>query len=112
MSHLSDLGRKACEEAKKAGADDADAYLTTSRQLSVDVFNRKPESFEKADGAGAGIRVWRDKATGYAYTTDLSAAGMAAAARSAVDNAAAADGDEFNGLPEATGAPTDISGLG
>lgn len=111
MSHLSDLGRKACEAARRAGADAADAYLTTSRQLSVDVFNRKPESFEKADVAGAGIRVWRDTATGYAYTTALSAAGMVAAAQSAVDNAAAADGDEFNGLPHETGASVDISGL-
>ncbi|MFH1736624.1 MAG: DNA gyrase modulator, partial [Actinomycetota bacterium] len=94
MSHLSDLAKMACEAARRAGADAADAYLTTSRRLSVDIFNRKPESFEKADGAGAGIRVWRDTATGYAYTTALSAAGMVEAAQSAVDNAAAADGDE------------------
>ncbi|MFA5866998.1 MAG: TldD/PmbA family protein [Actinomycetota bacterium] len=111
MSELTRLAETAAAEARKAGADEAEAYLTWGRKLSIDIFNGEPEVFERAETGGAGLRAFRDKRMGYAYTTDLSEAGLAKAARLAYANAASSDADEFNGLP-AYEKPVDKEELG
>lgn len=100
QDYLTNLARTAAEAARLAGADSADAYLTRGRRMSVDVYQGEPELFESAEAAGAGIRAFRRGRLGFAYTTDLSEAGLATAARLACQNAVASDRDEFNGLPD------------
>lgn len=99
MSEILRLAEMAAALIKKAGADEAEAYLTRGRKLSIDVYNGEPEVFERAETGGAGLRAFRDKRMGYAYTTDLTVEGLAQAARLAYDNAASSDTDKFNGLP-------------
>jgi PmbA protein len=99
MSELLTLAQNAAAAAKKAGADDAEAYLTRGSKLSIDIYNGEPEVFERAETGGAGLRAFRGNRMGYAYTTDLTEEGLARAARLACDNASSSDADEFNGLP-------------
>lgn len=109
---LRQLAQEAAEAAKRAGADAADAYLTRGKRMSIDVYEGKPELYESAGVAGAGIRAWRDSRLGYAYTTDLSPAGLVAAAELAYRNAAASDRDPNSGLPDKTASETGAVGLG
>jgi PmbA protein len=99
MSEILKLAEMAAAEIKRTGADEAEAYLTRGRKLSIDIYNGEPEVYERAETGGAGLRAFRDKRMGYAYTTDLSEEGLYRAARLAYDNAASSDVDEFNGLP-------------
>ncbi len=99
MSNLTKLAEMAVAAAGKSGADEAEAYLTRGRKLSIDVYNGEPEVFERAETGGAGLRAFRGQRMGYAYTTDLTEAGLTKAANLAYQNAASSDPDEFNGLP-------------
>ncbi|MHB1390206.1 MAG: TldD/PmbA family protein [Thermoleophilia bacterium] len=95
-----DLAKKALSYAQKTGVDQAEAYALLTRSLRIKIYKQEVEELASATGSGVGIRVWRDSALGYAYTTDLTQDGLAAAARSAADNASVTAGDEFAGLPE------------
>jgi hypothetical protein len=53
--------------------------------------------------ASGGGRCWIDHRSGYAYGTELSAAGLVAIARDAVESARIADPDEFAAAPSAEG---------
>lgn len=95
-----DLARKALRLAQNTGVDQAEAYALLTRSLRIKVYKQEVEELASATGSGVGIRVLRHSAVGYAYTTDLTEEGLAAAARSAAENAAVTAGDEFMGLPE------------
>lgn len=110
--NLKELARAAVETARQAGADEAEAYITRGRKMSVDIFRGAPEVFERAETGGAGLRVFHKKRLGFAYTTDLSEPGLAEAARLAYANAASSDEDQFNGLPALGGLPAAAGDLG
>lgn len=112
MSKLLDLATYGTAAGKKAGADAAEAYVTRGRKLSVDIFRGEPEVFEKAETGGAGIRAFRGRRMGYAYTTDLTEEGLTAAAKLACANAGSADEDKFNGLPDEAGLPAKTNAVG
>ncbi|MHB0866649.1 MAG: TldD/PmbA family protein [Thermoleophilia bacterium] len=95
-----ELAKKALRYAQDTGVDQAEAYALRTRSLRIKVYKQEVEELASATGSGVGIRVLRQNALGYAYTTDLTEEGLAAAARSAADNAAVTAGDEFAGLPE------------
>ena len=59
------------------------------------------ESLTAATQSGIGVRAWIGGRVGYAYGTDLSAAGVAAIAARAAEAAAVADEDEFAAPPRA-----------
>ena len=68
------------------------------------------ESLSDAGGRGVGVRAFVDGRWGYAYSTDLSEAGLRDVALAAREAAAVADADEWAGLPERCGA-TPVDGL-
>ena len=108
---LKNLAVMAAEACRKAGADEADAFITQGSQMSVDIYEGAPEMFEHAEVSGAGIRAFRAGKMGYAYTADLSEAALAKMAKKAYENAAASDADEFNGLPEKEKIYSDVESL-
>jgi len=107
---LEPVGRRAVEAALGAGADEAEAWVERSHGTDVRVYDGEVESLAEAGGRGLGLRVFVGHRPGYAYGTDLSDAGAAALARSAVEAAAVADVDEHAGLPDEVGA-ADVDGL-
>lgn len=109
LEQLATLGAEAC---RMAGADAADAFVTQGSQMSVDIYEGAPEMFEQAGVSGAGIRAFRDGRMGYAYTADLSESALTATAKTAFENAAASDTDEFNGLPDLEENYPDAAALG
>jgi PmbA protein len=97
---LIDLTRAAVEAALAAGASDAEAYAAEDAGREVRAHGGEVESLTAATKRGVGVRAWIGKRLGYAYGTDLSAAGIAALAGRAVEAARVADEDEFAGPPE------------
>lgn len=91
--------RRAVEAAAKAGAGEAEAYLSQESGREVRVHGGEVESLTAATQRGLGVRAWIGKRVGYAYGTDLSTAGIAALAERAVEAARVTDEDEFAGPP-------------
>jgi PmbA protein len=100
-----ELARRAVEAATAAGASDAEAYASEDSGREVRVHGGEVESLSAATQRGIGIRAWIGKRVGYAYGTDLSAAGVGALAQRAAEAARVADEDEFAGPPDPSAAP-------
>ena len=107
---LEEAAAAALAAAEAAGATDAEAWAEERQGLEVRVYREAVESLTDAGGRGLGLRVFVDGRSGYAYGTDLSEDGLRALAESAHAGAAAADADEYAGLPDAFG-DTPVDGL-
>ena len=107
MSELSGTAQGAVEAAAAAGAEQAEAYASHEENREVRVHGGEVESLTAAAQTGLGVRAWIGARVGYAYGTDLSAAGVGEIAARAAAAARAADEDEFAAPPE----PAAIEGL-
>ncbi len=85
-------------EARSLNAD-VEVYVEFGKTVTIKVFGRSIESVTVAEPRGVGIRAVREGRTGYAFSTDISAAGISRAVSEAKDNVQAADPDPFGGLP-------------
>lgn len=101
---LDEAAAKAVEHALSAGAAAAEGFAQDSREVEIRIFDRAVESLTEADSRGVGIRVFAGEGrSGYAFGTALTDAGLRETAQRAVELAAAADPDQFGGLPDQTG---------
>jgi PmbA protein len=85
--------------ARKAGANEAEAYAERTREASVRVRDGEVEELQQASSKGIGLRVISGRRLGFAYGTDLSKDGLKKMAESAVALAKGAAKDKANGLP-------------
>ena len=108
---LARAAARAVEGALAAGAADAEAYAISESGREVRVHAREVESLTVAGERGVGVRAWLGGQVGYAYGTDLSAAGLDALSARAAEGARAADPDEFAGPPSSSGPPAAVEGL-
>jgi PmbA protein len=88
------------ERAAARGARGVEVYAESAASRRVKVYRREVEQLTAAQRRGLGVRVFRDGAVGYAYTSDLADAGLDDVVRRAIDHgyARAADlADVWNG---------------
>jgi PmbA protein len=111
MSDLADFSASAVEAAVAAGASDAEAFVSEAETREVRVHGGEVESLTAATQRGLGLRVWIGRRVGFAFGTDLSAAGVAATAALASEVAGVADEDEFAGPPGEAGGAQPVEGL-
>lgn len=109
MSELLDLAAGLAGRAE--AEEDVEAYLTHDRDFSAKVHGGEVESIVSAEPRGAALRVVRDHKVGFAYTTDLSEAGLAALVDQARENSRHSTEDDAVGLPEPRPAPGEPAGL-
>ncbi len=86
-----DIVERTLAVALSTGAEFAEIYAEDKHSTSLGVDDGKVEQVTSGRDRGAGIRVMRGETTGFAYTSDLSPAGLAAAAHTAA--VAASQGD-------------------
>ena len=86
------------DHARKAGADAADASLSLSESLSVDVRMGDFEGVERSENRSVGLRAFIGKRQAGATTSDLSADGLKQLAERVVAMAKLAPEDPFCGL--------------
>jgi PmbA protein len=91
---------KLIEMAMAEGADSAEVYYSNQTKQKIDVLNGKVDESKYAKELGMGLRVLKNKAFGFAATTDLSVEALKTTASQAVENALCATPSEFNILPK------------
>ena len=94
MTELSETAQSAVAAALAAGAGDAEAFVSRDSGREVRVHGGEVESLTAATQSGVGVRAWIGHRVGYAFGTDLSAAGVA-------------DEDEFAAPP----APAEVEAI-
>jgi PmbA protein len=110
MTELLDLARSIAERA--SGGEQVEAYVTHEREFYVKAYEGEVEAISSAEPRGAGVRLISRGRVGFAYTTDLTASGVAAVVAQARENSASATPDEAAGMGAAwTEDPEDVPGL-
>lgn len=101
----------ALDEAKKQGADQAEAAVSGSDGVSVSVRLGEVETLEKDRSQSMGITVYKNGAKGTATTTDLSDGAVRSAVDSACSIASFTQPDDCAGLADAELMATDYPHL-
>ncbi len=99
---LIDLAAQAIAAARIAGADASDAIAVFSADVNASIRNGEPETIERAESAGIGLRVFVGQSVATLSSSELSADAMRNMAEQAVAIARAAPADPFAALAAAT----------
>lgn len=93
--------RKILDYAMSHGIDAAEVFLRISSSTTVEVKGGKVDAFERANEAGAGLRVMSEGRMGFAFTTDFSDEALKALAEAAATNGRNVEPDPFQVIPRA-----------
>lgn len=107
MSHIERLADLVAE-ARKAGADAADAVLVASTSLSVGRRGGVTEQLERSEGLDLGLRVFLGRSSAIVSATSVDPDRFAQLAARAVAMARVVPEDPHSGLAEAMAAPDPI----
>ena len=88
------------ERARKHGADEADAYVTSSTESSVKVRKGEVERIIDAGSHAASVRVITEKRTAVCSTAEITPKALDQLVRDALELAKISEPDEYAGLPE------------
>ncbi|MGQ9801622.1 MAG: TldD/PmbA family protein [Candidatus Saccharicenans sp.] len=95
---------------RKKGADQAEAYLVSGRELSLEVRNGQVESIQEAGSYGLGLRVISGHRLGFAFVNDFRPESLEETVNRALNFARILTADENNVLPDDPGL-TEVKGL-
>lgn len=70
--NYTELTEKLVKRCKNLGADAAEVYLQTSRNLSVQILNSEIETIKEASSIGVGFRVFVEGKMGFSHCNDFS----------------------------------------
>ncbi|HEK84997.1 MAG: TldD/PmbA family protein [Candidatus Saccharicenans sp.] len=104
------IAEEVIKSSQKKGADQAEAYIQISRQLSLEVRNGEIESVEEASTYGLGLRIMVNKKLGFTYLNDFRPESLEQAISRAINFAHVLTPDDNNALPEASEI-TEVKGL-
>lgn len=99
-AELKELAVSTVKLALARGATDAECTIAEGDEFSAGVRLGEVENLKEAGSRAAGIRVLVGRRTGSSYTSDLSAEGMCAMIKAALELAALTTEDPHAGLPE------------
>lgn len=95
-----DLVALAVEEARRQGADQAEAFYDSGEGLEIEVRDGRVENLKVAEESGLGLRVIKGNRLGFAFTADLSVEAVREAAAAALANARVSGEDPYLVLPK------------
>lgn len=98
-----ELTEKLVSKCISLGADAAEVYLETNRNLSVQVLNSEIETIEEASSQGVGFRVFVGGRMGFSHCNDFSDKSLEDTISKAIGFARLSTPDENNVLPEDKG---------
>lgn len=105
-----DLTVQLVDKCLKYGADEAEVYLQSNRNLSIQVLNNEIETIEEASSHGVGFRVFVDNKMGFSHCNDFSDKALEDTIKRAIAFARLTSPDENNILPNDSGITT-VEGL-
>jgi len=92
-----EFAQRLVETAIKKGADEAEAYVKTSKNLNIEVRDQKIDTLESSAVLGYCVRIIKDSRLGFSYSTDP--AEIKAATEKAIESSRYSEPDEYLGLP-------------
>ena len=98
------------ERAGKLGADAAEVYLETARNLSIQVQDGEIETIEEASSTGVGFRVIVGGKLGFSYCNDLNDSALEDTLKRAIAFEKLTTADDSNVLPASAESPA-VEGL-
>ena len=96
--NYTDLSEKLLKKCLKAGADAAEVFIQTSRNLSVNILRSEVETIEEASSGGVGFRVFVDGRMGFSHCNDFGSKALEDTIARAVSLARLSSPDEANVL--------------
>lgn len=97
------------EAALKKGADEAEAYVKTSKSLSVEVRGQEIDTLESSLTTGYCVRIVREGRLGFSYSTDP--AKLNDVVGNALESSKYTESDEYTGLPDTASAGAGQQGV-
>lgn len=110
MTDYLELAKSVVGKASSDGAE-AEVIITDSKNTQVKVRNGEVDQLSLSGSVGMGVRVINNGRTGYAYTSDLSDAGVETTWRAAQQLSAVTTEDQYRKLPEPQPIPEDDLGI-
>jgi PmbA protein len=105
-----ELTEKLVKKCISLGAEAAEIYLETGRNLSVQVLNKEIETIKEASSQGVGFRVFTGGGMGFSHCNDFSDRSLEDTILKAISFAKLSTPDENNVLPDNKGV-TEVSDL-
>ncbi|NLN29745.1 MAG: TldD/PmbA family protein [Bacteroidales bacterium] len=93
-----DLSEKLLKKCMKAGADAAEVFIQTSRNLSIGILRSEVETIEEASSRGVGFRVFTDGKMGFSHCNDFNSKALEDTIDRAVSFARLSSPDDSNVL--------------
>jgi PmbA protein len=93
-----EFAQKLMRLALDKGADEAETFIGSSKNLSIEIKDQQIDALESSFTVGYSLRVIKDQKLGFSYSTDKEA--VMSVAESAVESARWVDRDECLELPE------------
>jgi PmbA protein len=105
-----DLAAKLVKKSLSLGADSAEVFIESNRNLSIQVLKSEIETIEEASSQGAGFRVFVDGKMGFSHCNDFSDRSLEDTISKAIAFAKLSSPDENNVLTDDKGV-TAVEGL-
>lgn len=98
-NQLINICHDAAARIDKYSVDEFEIFTASSVENEIEIFKSKVETLSFSDSIGVGIRVFKDKSIGYAYTTVLEEASIEGCIQKAVSNCRVTGKEEYHYLP-------------
>ncbi len=98
-----DLAEKLVRKCLSSGADAAEVFLETNRNLSINILKSEIETIEEASSQGIGFRVFVDGKMGFSHCNDLNMSALEDTVARAVSFAKLSSPDDNNVLTDDKG---------
>ena len=97
---MSPLAERLLARARAQGADDAEVYVSTGTEFTVQVYKGEIESLVSAESRGLGMRTFREHRVGFSYSSDLEPDALDHLVDEALENARYNHAEDANVLPQ------------
>jgi PmbA protein len=97
---VKEIADRLLNRARQQGAEDAEVYLSSGTEFTVQVFNGEIESLVSAESRGLGLRTFREHRVGFSYTSDLQPESLDRLVDEALENGRYNAAEDANVLPE------------
>ncbi len=99
------LASKQLDNAKKAGATQAEVYLQSAEELEIEINKEKMQKLNRSTIKGVGLRIYVDKKMSFVYSSDFTEKELDKLVEKGVALANEGMEDKFNILPLPSGTP-------
>lgn len=98
-SNLLEICKNAAGKIGKYKVDEFEIFSAGAIATEIEIFNARIETLSFSDSTGIGIRIFKDRSTGYAYTAVLDSKSIEDCIEKAVSNSTITKKEDYNYLP-------------